>query len=575
MPEIKVAAEIHSQRHAAGGPDPITPGDIGAAPLAAIEGMSATVTGLPSGADPTVTVTGDLTGKTINLGIPRGADGPPGDPGMGYEEGQQLLAQNQTTLDAAQAAQSSAASSASDADAAVTLAQQAQAAALEVPDANVSALLANPATETGAYVTALPRYIPGAGAVGPIGSMNVALGTPGNVVADDLSGCTVMGGTSGASGAGSGYANVIGDGIIANIGTGTPNYDTGDLTKLRGTNASISTVGSYDNVAAGLASVIWGFHCYTTGSATHGTISGGSFHGIDAGDYSTIGGGTNNKITGGTRHTIPGGANNTVGGVGNNTAAGAGNTIDGTAQASTALGSANNVSGAFATAIGTQNTVSNERSTAIGAGNQITSSRSTAIGENNSVSGLGSFAGGVGSTATAAYSFAYGQGAQANAPGAVAWGRDSNTTANGQMTNAYGSFAAPGDAQTSVLIHRRETGSAGDADCTADGTTSSAQYYNIPVGGSVAFSMQVVGRNVATGATRAWRIDGAARDGGASSVLIGTPTVTDLGGDTGTETWQARANVSARRLTTRVNGQASTTIRWVSRITLTEVGTGA
>lgn len=115
MPEIKAAAAIHSQRHAADGPDPITPGDIGAAPLAAIEGMSATVTGLPSGADPTVTVTGDLTGKTINLGIPRGADGPPGDPGMGYEEGQQLLAQNQATLDAAQAAEASASTAATDA----------------------------------------------------------------------------------------------------------------------------------------------------------------------------------------------------------------------------------------------------------------------------------------------------------------------------------------------------------------------------------------------------------------------------------------------------------------------------
>ena len=32
MPEIKAAAEIHSQRHAADGPDPLTPADIGASP---------------------------------------------------------------------------------------------------------------------------------------------------------------------------------------------------------------------------------------------------------------------------------------------------------------------------------------------------------------------------------------------------------------------------------------------------------------------------------------------------------------------------------------------------------------
>ena len=66
-----------------------------------------------------MTVTGPIPNKVINIGVPRGADGPPGAPGMGYEEGQQLLAQNQKTLDAVQAAQADAAQSAADAQTAL------------------------------------------------------------------------------------------------------------------------------------------------------------------------------------------------------------------------------------------------------------------------------------------------------------------------------------------------------------------------------------------------------------------------------------------------------------------------
>ena len=123
-------------------------GDVTAV-YATVDNLTATATALPPGATPTVTVTGPIPNKVINIGVPRGADGAPG---MGYEEGQQLLAQNQTTLDAAQAAQTSAASSASDAADAVTLAQQAQAAAYNVPDTAMRDIINNPATETGALI---------------------------------------------------------------------------------------------------------------------------------------------------------------------------------------------------------------------------------------------------------------------------------------------------------------------------------------------------------------------------------------------------------------------------------------
>ena len=73
---------------------------------ATIDNLAATATTLPPGSPATVTVTGAIPNKVVNFSIPRGADGAPG---MGYEEGQQLLAQNQATLDAAQSAATDAA----------------------------------------------------------------------------------------------------------------------------------------------------------------------------------------------------------------------------------------------------------------------------------------------------------------------------------------------------------------------------------------------------------------------------------------------------------------------------------
>lgn len=61
-----------------------------------VDNLAVTASTLDYGQPATATVTGGLPRKIIELGIPRG------EPGMGHEEGQALLAQNQTTLDAAQ-----------------------------------------------------------------------------------------------------------------------------------------------------------------------------------------------------------------------------------------------------------------------------------------------------------------------------------------------------------------------------------------------------------------------------------------------------------------------------------------
>ena len=58
-----------------------------AAVHATVDNLRATATALPPGASPTVTVTGSVPNKVINIGVPRGANGAPGPPGPQGEKG--------------------------------------------------------------------------------------------------------------------------------------------------------------------------------------------------------------------------------------------------------------------------------------------------------------------------------------------------------------------------------------------------------------------------------------------------------------------------------------------------------
>ena len=191
---------------------------------------------------------------------------------MGYEEGQQLLAQNQTTLDAAQDAQTSAASSASDAADAVTLAQQAQAAALEVPDANVSALIGNPATDTRAALDGqYPRGEVDLSSMAGTGSATwdrnmTRVGHP------DL---TLVNGPAA-------------DSLI--IGGGHKGSDYTAPNEIQSTSALyrlMTIVGGYDStVTDALASTaIAPMHAHIHAGSTHAGIFGGSYQNLHNVDY--------------------------------------------------------------------------------------------------------------------------------------------------------------------------------------------------------------------------------------------------------------------------------------------------
>ena len=112
-----------------------------------INGLSATATTGAPGTAATVTISGPMGAKVINIKVPRGNDGAPG---MGYAEGLELTA-------AAQSAQAAAAGSRTASEVAATRAENAEAAKLEIPDANTAAMLDNPATETSA---AMRRQLP-------------------------------------------------------------------------------------------------------------------------------------------------------------------------------------------------------------------------------------------------------------------------------------------------------------------------------------------------------------------------------------------------------------------------------
>jgi hypothetical protein len=191
-------------------------------------------------------------------------------------------------------------------------------------------------------------------------SVNMIAGFEDNAIASDLYSCTIAGGGS------IGRENVIG-GNAANVGTANPNLPT-----TTGTNARYAVIGGgYDNVNNALAGVLTGFHCKIEQAATHGTISGGSFHEINGGDYNTVAGGTINAIESGSNNTISGGRNNTI-----DNPAKEGSTISG--------GFNNIVNGVSSVVSG-------------GSGNKAQADNSTVSGGyNNTASGVGSVIGGGG-----------------------------------------------------------------------------------------------------------------------------------------------------------------------------------
>lgn len=354
-----------------------------------------------------------------------------------------------------------------------------------------------------ALADTLSEVVTGAGgSTGP----NLILGSEVNrnlsAIASDVATSVILN-----PGAGAGQNNIIGGNGSATVNTGTPNAVVAD------TNASVSVVGGYDNVAGSLSSKIISDHSYTeVGGEGHNAIYGGAvnicrstaaFAGIFAGYQSEVGG----------RYAFATGYRNKA-----------------SAQSSAVTGNDNTVTGTGSTADGSFNTVSGQYSAAVGNRNEV--------GGN------------------------YG----------AAWGQYAKTTNAFQQAFADGRFAATGDAQTSLyVIHKATTNST----ATPLGIGGGAIGPIIPINTSVTFSALIVARDAAGTDTGSYKVEGAIRRGASGApVVVGTPVITTLAEDAGAADWGPTvvAGGSTGGLNILVAGDASRTVRWVMRLTTVEVG---
>jgi hypothetical protein len=408
-------------------------------------------------------------------------------------------------------------------------------------------------------------------------ALNVIAGHAENAVASDLSACTIAGGGS------LNRENVIG-GNTANVGTNNSNKPT-----ITGTNANYSVIGGgYDNVANGLASVITGFHCLIEQAATHGTISGGSFHKITAGDYGTISGGTANEVSAGNA-TIGGGNNNKAlapgavvsGGSygeasGNNSVIGGGSNNKAQALGSTVSGGTQNISSGNYSAVagGTQNNASGT-SSFIGGGslNSASGSLSTVGGGTNNTANQTSatVAGGQGNTASnTGATVVGGRDNTASGPYSTAMGRDAKAYSDGQLAHADGKFVVQGDAQYSRMILRRQTT---DATSTLIGLGGVSLSPQMPADSSWLFKYRVVARRVdVEGETAAWEYEGLIQNpSSGNTAFVGTPTKTVIAKSSGASSWDISLSTGADSLNLFGVGEAGKTINWVAVLELVEV----
>ena len=221
-------------------------------------------------------------------------------------------------------------------------------------------------------------------------------------------------------------------------------------------------------------------------------------------------------------------------------------------------GGASNVASGFGHAIvvgGNGNNASNLYSTIVG-------------GTSNTCSGMGGFIGG-GSSNDVAGDY-----------GCIPGGR------YGITRNIIGYLAFPacnapistaqGVTQSALLLLGRQTTDATATILTSDSSAASAiNQVILPDNAAYSFSGEVIAGVTAAGNTARWTINGAIKRGfGASTtVLVSTPTVTKTHNDAGAAAWTVAvtADTTNGGIAVTVTGAASTTIRWVAKITTTEM----
>jgi len=299
------------------------------------------------------------------------------------------------------------------------------------------------------------------------------------------------------------------------------------------------------------------------------TSAGGNKRGTDAVDWQKVRTAATQVATG-ANSVICGGSNNTatsshavVGGGQTNSASNTWAVIGG-GQDQTASGSYSAICGGYG------NTATAVYS-GVSAGRLNTASQNYAFvasGNSNTASGAVAFiGGGANNTASGEYSF-------------IGGGRYGTTRA----ITGYHVFPACnipfggvlGAAQSAILLLAVTTTNATPTVATSDNVGAGAtNQIVLPNNSAYSFSGQVIAGVTGAGNTARWTIAGAIKRGAsaATTVMVGTPTVTMTHNDAGASAWTVAvtANTTLGCIKVEVTGAASTTIRWVCKIETTEM----
>lgn len=205
-----------------------------------------------------------------------------------------------------------------------------------------------------------------------------------------------------------------------------------------------------------------------------------------------------------------------------------------------------------------------------GSGNQATATNSATVGgsSNGASASAATTLGGTNLTASGADSTVLG--------GGYATTRATVSAITLPGCNAPITTSPAGIAQSRLMVLARQTTDATAtvlaSNASAAGTTNQVI---LPNNSAFYFRGEVICGVTGAGDTKGFFIEGAIKRGAnaASTVLVGTPTVTSSYADAGASTWAltATADVTNGGLAITATGQAATTIRWVAKIFTTEM----
>lgn len=308
------------------------------------------------------------------------------------------------------------------------------------------------------------------------------------------------------------------------VNTSAPNA-TIPVARLIATNAATNVDATFSPKGTGAI----------TGHQADSTATGGDKRGTSAVDWQTDRSGAT-QVASGTNSTISGGRRNTA----SNTYAtvGGGNTNAATGQQCTISG-------------GSSNTASNTAATVCGGASNTASAIGAIVlgGQNNTADGVNS----------------------------ISMGEYSITRGiTGAHSFASGLLANPGDSQRREFILRSDTTNATpEAVTTNNSAASTTNQIVLPNASLFAFQGHLVVRENATGDSKAIEFKGAIKRGAnaASTAILGSVTQADLGADAGASTWTAAftADTTNGALSITVTGEASHSLKWVARVTTTEI----